>query len=157
VIHGATLRNIVDLAGGVGGNGRLQAVLLGGAAGTFVTTKELDTPLTFEGTRAIGATLGSGVVMLFDDSTDLKKVLLRIADFFRHETCGQCVPCRVGVVRQQEALVRLVNGHVLGSTADEVATLRQMGQAMRDASICGLGQTASSALESALNRWSLFS
>ena len=154
---GTTLRELIKLAGGVAGNGKLQAVLLGGAAGSFVSPQELDTPLTFAGTRAIGATLGSGVVMLFDDSIDLCKILLRIARFFRHETCGQCVPCRVGVVRQQEALERLMNGKPLKSAADEVAMLREMAQAMRDASICGLGQTASSALESALDRWSLFS
>ncbi len=153
---GATMRELIALAGGVGGSGRLQAVLLGGAAGAFVTPAELDTPLTFEGMRAIGATLGSGVVMLFDDTVDLKRILLRIAAFFRDETCGQCVPCRIGAVRQEEALHRLVQNRPLGSTAAELATLREMGQAMRDASICGLGQTASSALESALSRWSLF-
>ena len=98
----------------------------------------------------------SGVVMLFDDSVDLKKILLRIAEFFRHETCGQCVPCRVGVTRQEEALERLLDLKPLGSTTDELVRLREMAQAMRDASICGLGQTASSALESALRRWSLF-
>ncbi len=153
---GATLRQLINMAGGTAGTGRLQAILLGGAAGTFITPKEIDVPLTFEGTRAIGATLGSGVVMLFDDSVDLKRILLRIAAFFRHETCGQCVPCRVGVVRQQEALQRLVENHPLGSKTDEVTMLKEMGQAMRDASICGLGQTASSALESALARWNLF-
>ena len=153
---GTTLRALMTMAGGVAGTGRLQAVLLGGAAGTFVSPKEIDVPLTFEGTRAIGATLGSGVVMLFDDSVDLKRILLRIAEFFRHETCGQCVPCRVGVVRQQEALQRLIDRRTLGSGDDEIALLREMGQAMRDASICGLGQTASSAVESALLRWNLF-
>ena len=153
---GVTLRQLIDLAGGVAGSGKLQAVLLGGAAGTFVGPRELDTPLTFEGTRAIGATLGSGVVMLFDDTVDLRQVLLRIASFFRHETCGQCVPCRVGVVRQQEALQRLVSARPLGSAAQEITMLREMAQAMRDASICGLGQTAASALESAMQRWSLF-
>jgi NADH-quinone oxidoreductase subunit F len=157
VPFGATLRKVIDLAGGVGGNGRLQAVLLGGAAGSFVTPNELDTPLTFEGTRAIGATLGSGVIMLFDDTVNLARILLRIATFFRHETCGQCVPCRIGVVRQEEAIERLIGGRPLGSITDEINTLREMGQAMRDASICGLGQTASSALESTLHRWSLFS
>jgi len=94
--------------------------------------------------------------MLLDDSIDLKRILLRIAAFFRHETCGQCVPCRIGVVRQQEALQRLSDGRPLGSTTDEITMLREMGQAMRDASICGLGQTASSAVESALARWNLF-
>jgi NADH-quinone oxidoreductase subunit F len=97
------------------------------------------------------------VVMLFDDTVDLRHILLRIASFFRHETCGQCVPCRVGVVRQQETLQRLVNAKPLGSAAQELAMLREMAQAMRDASICGLGQTAASALESAMQRWSLFS
>jgi NADH-quinone oxidoreductase subunit F len=153
---GTTLRQLLSIAGGVAGTGRLQAILLGGAAGTFVSPKEIDVPLTFEGTRAIGATLGSGVVMLFDDSIDLRRILLRIAAFFRHETCGQCVPCRVGVVRQQEALQRLVENSPLGSKADEIVMLREMAQAMRDASICGLGQTAASALESALQRWNLF-
>ena len=156
VPFGVTLRQMIELAGGLSGHGRLQAVLLGGAAGAFVSPAELDTPLTFEGTRAIGATLGSGVIMPLDDSVDLKRILLRIASFFREESCGQCVPCRVGAVRQEEALERLIHNRPLGSVGEEMRTLREMGQAMRDASICGLGQTASSALESALNR-SLFS
>ena len=155
--YGPTIRNVIDMAGGVGGTGRLQAVLLGGAAGSFVSPMELDTPLTFEGTRAIGATLGSGVVLLFDDSTDLQQVLLRIAAFFRDETCGQCVPCRVGSVRQEEVLQRLVRRQTIGSVAEERNTLQEIAQAMRDASICGLGQTASGAILSAMNRWSLFS
>ena len=155
--YGLTLRQLIEMAGGVGGTGRLQTVLLGGAAGSFVSTAELDTPLTFEGTRAIGATLGSGVVMLFDDSVDLKQVLLRIAAFFRSETCGQCVPCRVGTARQEEALQRLVRHQAIGSVAEESNTLQEIAQAMRDASICGLGQTASGAILSAMNRWSLFS
>ena len=157
IAMGATLRQLIDLAGGMAGNSKLQAVLLGGAAGAFISPTELDMPLTFEGTRAIGATLGSGVVMLLDDTVDLRRILLRIASFFRHETCGQCVPCRVGVVRQQETLHRLVNGNPFGSTAQEIILLREMAQAMRDASICGLGQTAASALESVLQRWDLFS
>ena len=157
VPFGVTLRSLIEMAGGVGGNGRLQAVLLGGAAGAFVSPREVDTPLTFEGTRAIGATLGSGVVMLFDDSVDLRGILLRIAEFFRDETCGQCVPCRVGTMRQEELLHRLAARRPLGSPAEEVRLLQEMAQAMRDASICGLGQTASSALLSAMDRWSLFS
>jgi NADH-quinone oxidoreductase subunit F len=155
--YGPTLRQVIEMAGGVGGTGRLQGVLLGGAAGSFLSPAELDTPLTFEGTRAIGATLGSGVVMLFDDAVDLKQVLLRIATFFRGETCGQCVPCRVGTVRQEEALQRLVARQALGSVEQESEMLKEMAQAMRDASICGLGQTASTAILSAMNRWSLFS
>jgi NADH-quinone oxidoreductase subunit F len=157
VPFGPSIRDVIEMAGGVGGTGRLQAVLLGGAAGSFVSPAELDTPLTFEGTRAIGATLGSGVVMLFDDSVDLRQILLRIAAFFRSETCGQCVPCRVGTIRQEESLQRLAQGRPIGSEEQESALLKEMAQAMRDASICGLGQTASGAILSAMERWSLFS
>ena len=139
----------IDLAGGVPGGRSIRAILLGGAAGVFVGPDALDTPLTFEGTRAIGATLGSGVVMVFDETADLVGTLRRIAAFFRDESCGQCVPCRVGTVRQEELLARLEADRPLGSRQDEVALLREIGQAMRDASICGLGQTASSAIESA--------
>jgi NADH-quinone oxidoreductase subunit F len=155
VRFGTTLREVIELAGGP--TGKLQAILLGGAAGTFVSPAELDTPLTFEGTRKIGATLGSGVILLFDDATDLRQILLRISEFFREETCGQCVPCRIGVTRQKEALERLMAKRPLGSSEQELRLLQEVGQAMRDASICGLGQTASSALLSALSRWSLFS
>jgi NADH-quinone oxidoreductase subunit F len=157
VAFGVTLRQLIETAGGVGGTGKLQAVLLGGAAGSFVSPQELDTPLTFEGVRAIGASLGSGVVMLFDDSVDLKDILARIAKFFRHESCGQCVPCRVGTIRQEEILHRLTARTPNGSTQNEIALLKEAAQAMRDASICGLGQTAPAALLSAIERWSLFS
>jgi NADH-quinone oxidoreductase subunit F len=150
VAFGATLREIIELAGGVAGGRALKAVLLGGAAGTFVGPDALGVRLTFEDTRSIGAALGSGVVMVFDETADILGTLRRIAAFFRDESCGQCVPCRIGTVRQEEALARLAAGRPLASLADEVALLREIGQAMRDASICGLGQTASSAVESAL-------
>jgi len=150
---GITLGEVIDLAGGIGGSGRLQAILLGGAAGAFVTPDQLGAPLTFEGTRAIGASLGSAVVMPFDDTVDLRQILRRIAQFFRDESCGQCVPCRVGTVRQEELLARLAAGRPLN---EEVELLKELGQVMRDASICGLGQTASSAIESALSRFPIF-
>jgi NADH-quinone oxidoreductase subunit F len=156
VPFGVTLRQLLDLAGGVPDGRPLQAVLLGGAAGVFVTPDELDMPLTFEGTRAAGATLGSGVVMAFDDTVDITDTLLRIAAFFRDESCGQCVPCRVGTVRQEEALRRLVTGDTLGSAADELALLDEVGLVMRDASICGLGQTAASAVLSGIQKLHLF-
>jgi NADH-quinone oxidoreductase subunit F len=154
---GSSVRQLIEMAGGVGGTGKLQGVLLGGAAGSFLAPRELDMPLTFEGARAAGASLGSGVVMLFDDSVDLKPILARIAVFFRHESCGQCVPCRVGTVRQEEVLQRLIARRPNGSVKSEIAILQEVAQAMRDASICGLGQTASGALLSAIDRWSLFS
>ena len=108
VPFGTTLRELLALAGGV--RGELRAILLGGAAGGFVLPDQLDVPLTLEGTREIGATLGSGVVLVFDTAADLPGTLRRIAAFFRDESCGQCVPCRVGTVRQEEALARLARG-----------------------------------------------
>ena len=150
VPFGTTLRALLGLAGGVPGGRALRAVLLGGAAGTFVTPEDLDVPLTFEGTRTIGASLGSGVVMAFDDTVDPWDIVLRIAAFFRDESCGQCVPCRVGTARQEEALRRLARGRPLGSAQEELRLLSEVGQAMRDASICGLGQTAAAAVQSAL-------
>ena len=120
-----------------------KAVLLGGAAGSFLRPDQLDLPLTFEDARAAGATLGSGVVIVYDESADLVDAVLRIAEFFRDESCGQCVPCRVGTVRQEEALHRLAAGSANGNELDVLADLAQV---MRDASICGLGQTAASAV-----------
>jgi NADH-quinone oxidoreductase subunit F len=154
VEFGVTLGELLALAGGIPGDRDLKAVLLGGAAGVFVGPEALDTPLTFEATRAIGVTLGSGVVLFFDETADMVGALTRIARFFRDESCGQCVPCRVGTVRQEELLARLASGAAAahGKRDDELALLREIGQAMRDASICGLGQTASSAIESALRR-----
>ncbi len=152
VPFGATLRQLLDLAGGVGPGHTLRSVLLGGAAGVFVRPDEFDMPLTFEGVRAAQATLGSGVIMAFDESIDLLDILRRIAAFFRDESCGQCVPCRVGTVRQEEALHRICSKQTRGSPAEEAALLDEIGLAMKDASICGLGQTAYSAVESALKR-----
>ncbi|MFC8146896.1 NAD(P)H-dependent oxidoreductase subunit E [Streptomyces paradoxus] len=148
VPFGATLGDVLTLAGVRDG---LRAVLLGGAAGGFVRADELDLPLTFEGTREAGTTLGSGVVMAFDDRVPLPRLLLRIAEFFRDESCGQCVPCRVGTVRQEEALHRIVE-RTGADAAGDIALLREVGRAMRDASICGLGQTAWNAVESAIDR-----
>ncbi|MBB5798878.1 NADH:ubiquinone oxidoreductase subunit F (NADH-binding) [Streptomyces caelestis] len=148
VPFGATLGDLLGLAGVRDG---LRAVLLGGAAGGFVRADELDIPLTFEGTREAGTTLGSGVVMAFDDSVPLPRLLLRIAEFFRDESCGQCVPCRVGTVRQEEALHRIAE-RTGAAAAGDIALLREVGRAMRDASICGLGQTSWNAVESAIDR-----
>ena len=149
VPHGTTLGALIEMAGGVPAPGTLRAILLGGAAGTMVAPGALDLRLSFEDARAAGATLGSGVVMLFDDRVDMTAILRRIARFFRDESCGQCVPCRVGTVRQAEALDRISNGAYGAARARDVSLLGEIGAAMRDASICGLGQTAANAIESA--------
>ena len=156
VEHGVTLRELLELAGGVRGGKALKAILLGGAAGSFVTPEDLDLRLTFEDSKAAGVTLGSGVVMVFDEDVDLAAIVLRIAAFFRDESCGQCVPCRVGTVRQEEALARVIAGRANGSLSDELALIGEIGQVMRDASICGLGQLAANAVDSAIHRLRVF-
>jgi NADH-quinone oxidoreductase subunit F len=133
---GTPLRELLELAEAA----PAKAVLLGGAAGTFLGPGQLDLRLDFE------ASLGSGVVMVFGPDADLAAAVLRIAEFFRDESCGQCVPCRVGTVRQEEALHRLAAGRPNGN---ELEVLADLAQVMRDASICGLGQTAANAVESA--------
>jgi NADH-quinone oxidoreductase subunit F len=143
VPFGTTLRELLELA-----EARPpKAVLLGGAAGSFLRPDQLDLPLTFEDTRAAGVSLGSGVVIVYDESADLVGAVLRIAEFFRDESCGQCVPCRVGTVRQEEALHRLAAKKTNGN---ELVVLSELAEVMRDASICGLGQTAASAVQSAM-------
>jgi NADH-quinone oxidoreductase subunit F len=143
---GLTLRELIELAGGLRSGSELQAVLLGGAAGRYVAPDALDLGLDHDSVREAGLTLGSGVVMVLDQSVDLVDQIRRIAAFFRDESCGQCVPCRIGTVRQEEVLERLADGVRQG----DVELLADIGQAMADASICGLGQTAHQAIESAV-------
>ncbi|NNE11267.1 MAG: NADH-quinone oxidoreductase subunit E [Ilumatobacter sp.] len=149
---GLTLGELIDLAGGLRPGSELQAVLLGGAAGGFAGPDDIDLVLDQESTRAAGLTLGSGVVLVLDQTVDMIDQLTRIAAFFRDESCGQCVPCRVGTVRQEEALARLAAGARNG----DLELLRDIGRAMQDASICGLGQTAANAIESAVVRLEVF-
>ena len=143
VPFGMPLRELLELAGA----SPPKAVLLGGAAGSFLRPDQLDLPLTFEDARAAGATLGSGVVIVYDESADLVDAVLRIAEFFRDESCGQCVPCRVGTVRQEEALKRLAAG---AGNGNELEVHADLARVMKDASISALGQTAANAVESAM-------
>jgi NADH-quinone oxidoreductase subunit F len=134
------------MAGGLRDGSQLQAVLLGGAAGRFVGPDSLDLVLTHEATSDAGLSLGSGVVMVLDQTVDMIDQVRRIAAFFRDESCGQCVPCRVGTIRQEEVIEQLASGIRDG----QIELLDDIGRAMTDASICGLGQTAHGAIESAI-------
>ncbi|HSJ43294.1 MAG TPA: NAD(P)H-dependent oxidoreductase subunit E [Euzebyales bacterium] len=146
VESGTTLGELITLADGDAD--AVGAVLLGGAAGAFVTADQLDLRLTFEDARAAGLGLGSGVVMVFGPDADMADAARRIARFFRDESCGQCVPCRVGTVRVEEALDRyLSNGH----DPDDRSLIDEIDRVMKDASICGLGHTAGTAIRSALD------
>jgi len=151
VPFGITLRHLIeDLAGGVRNGHSLQAILFGGAAGAFATAKDLDVRLSFEDLRAVGLPLGSGVITVFDETRDLRDVLLRLARFFADESCGKCYPCQLGTRRQYEIIQRLVDGRLIPG---DVERLQDVGWTMTDASLCGLGQTAASAVLSAMRLW----
>ena len=147
IAPGMPLRFLLDdWFGGVVGT--LQAVLMGGAAGTFLTPDEIDVPLTFEDLRAAGSTFGSGAITVFNDTVDLRDVLQRLGRFFQHESCGKCFRCQIVTQRQMEILNRLE-----APLPGDVDRLRDVGLTMTEASLCGLGQTAASAVLSAMKRW----
>jgi NADH-quinone oxidoreductase subunit F len=151
VPFGVTLRHLLfDLAGGLKQGRKLQAVLIGGAAGAFATETNLDVILSFENLSAAGLPLGSGAVMVFDDNADLRDALKRLAHFFADESCGKCYPCQLGTQRQHEILDRTAAG---AAVAGDRERLSDIGGTMIDASLCGLGQTAATAVLSAMKLW----
>ena len=142
---GISLRALLEgPCGGV--EGELQAVLMGGAAGSFLRPEQIDVRLSFEDLRAAGSTFGSGAIMVFNATVDLRDVLRRLARFFQHESCGKCFPCQLGTQRQLELLER-------APQPGDAQRLHDVGWTMTEASLCGLGQTAGSAVLSALEQW----
>jgi NADH-quinone oxidoreductase subunit F len=151
VPFGVTLQDLIfKQAGGMRDEGSLQALLIGGAAGAFIPPDLIDTEITFEDLNRTGVALGSGAIIVLDSSRDIKDVLLRIGRFFAHESCGKCYPCQLGTQRQYEILERAVSRELLPG---DVSCLSDIGWTMKDASICGLGQTAASAVLSAMEIW----
>ncbi len=143
-----TLRELIEeYAGGVRDNGRVQAVLVGGAAGVFLGPKDLDVPMSFSRLKQVGAALGSGAVMVIDERVNMWDVLLRIARFFAHESCGKCYPCQLGTQRQLEIVQRMASGSI---RYKDLLRLQDLQVTMADASICGLGQSAGNAILSGL-------
>jgi len=150
IIRPISLRGIIEMAGGIKGGRDLQAVLLGGAAGKFVHPTQIDVLLTQEDTREAGLTLGSGAIIVFNDTVNLKETYSDLGHFFSHESCGKCYPCQLGTQRQSEILDRNKIGQTLPG---DIERLMDIGAVMTDASICGLGQTAASAVLSAIDLW----
>ena len=146
VPFGVSLGELLQTAGGVVGD--LQAILMGGAAGRFVGPEKLDLPLTLEDAAANETTLGSGALTVFSTDVNMLDVTRRLAKFFRDESCGQCVPCRIGTMRQHEVLLQISKE---GPNQAQRELLDDISAVMGDASICGLGHTAASAIQSALD------
>ena len=137
---GLSLRELVEDYGGGTLSGRpVQAVQIGGPLGAYVTAAQLDTPLTYEALAGIGAMLGHGGVVVFDDRTDMLEMARFAMEFCAHESCGKCTPCRIGSTRAAELLARLCAGR---STRAEVALLEELCDTMISGSLCGLGGMA---------------
>jgi NADH:ubiquinone oxidoreductase subunit F (NADH-binding) len=138
---GISLRSLIeDFAGGVKGGGAPLAVLLGGAAGTFVSSAMLDLPMDFDALKKAGATLGSGAVIVMGGTRSLSAMLSSIMDFFQHESCGKCIPCRVGTARLAERASALAQMPAEGRRT----AIREMlaeAEMMEKTSLCPLGQS----------------
>ena len=151
VPFGVSIRHIIeDLAGGIRSNRKLQAILIGGAAGALAAPDDLDVKLSFEDLRSEGLPLGSGVITVFDETRNLPDVLLRLANFFAEESCGKCFPCQLGTQRQYEIMKRIAANNV---KQNDMQKLNDIIKTMTDSSLCGLGQTAGSAIGSAMRNW----
>jgi formate dehydrogenase beta subunit len=137
---GTTARQLLDLAGGVSGGRRLGAIQPGGASSNFLGPASLDVPLDFGSLREAGSMLGSGALVVMAEGTDLLAAATNVLRFFRDESCGKCVPCRVGSTKAHQILV----GHLAGGggSADVDERITELEQVMRRTSICGLGQVA---------------
>ncbi len=147
---GTKLSEVInDWAGGVS-DGEIGSIILGGASGSFVPEKYWNIPLDDQSLRAVGLALGSGVIMVFNKDRDILKILSDITVFFKHESCGKCYPCQQGTQYQNEIITRLGKGICY---KDDSKKLEDIGLTMKDASLCGLGQTASSAVLSAMKIW----
>ena len=146
-----TLREVIfELGGGVKNGKKFKAVQVGGTSGAFIPEQYLDTPIDFDSMGKIGAALGSGAVLVIDESRDILDMTARISKFFEHESCGKCNPCREGTFRSREILERLNSGK--GSEAD-IDKLLLLSRVMQKTCLCGLGQAAPLPTESTIKHF----
>jgi formate dehydrogenase beta subunit len=139
---GTTVRSLIEVAGGVLGGAAVGAVQPGGASSNFIGPDDLDLPLDFGPLAEAGTMLGSGALVVLAEGTDVLAAATNVLRFFRNESCGKCVPCRVGSTKAH-ALLRdtLATGRT-SLDDDERARILRLEEAMRKTSICGLGQVA---------------
>jgi NADH:ubiquinone oxidoreductase subunit F (NADH-binding) len=148
---GTTLREIIyEYGGGIREGKRFKAALIGGAAGAFVAEDGLDIPMDFDSLREYAAVLGSGAILVLEEGTSIVELLRGILHFFRHESCGQCAPCRLGTQQLVEIIDRISLGR---GTSDDLDLLVDVAATMRDTSFCPLGQSPILPIESALRNF----
>ncbi len=145
---GITLRDIVyGIGGGIPGNREFKAVQIGGPSGGCIPAKLLDLPVDYESLTDAGAMMGSGGMIVMDDKTCMVDVAKYFLNFLRDESCGKCVSCREGTQRMWEIVRDITEGK--GKESD-LALLEELAVACKDASLCGLGQTAANPILSTL-------
>src|SRR5262249_43535264 len=137
---GTTARQLLELAGGVSGGRQLGAIQPGGGSANFLGPGQLDIPLDFAALRDAGSMLGSGALVVMAEGTDLLAAATNVLRFFRDESCGKCVPCRVGSSKAHRILTGLLAAG--GGPAGVDGQITELEQVMRRTSICGLGQVA---------------
>jgi len=148
---GATARELIyDYGGGIRIHGQLKAFSPGGVSSGILPAEMVDIPLDYESLTKASSMLGSGAMIVMDDSTCMVDIALRSAWFFAHENCGECTPCRIGTSRVVQILTKITTGH--GSWQD-AETLKELGERMHDDSRCGLGQSAPLPFLSSLNHF----
>ncbi|MCW5979268.1 MAG: NADH-quinone oxidoreductase subunit NuoF [Bryobacteraceae bacterium] len=137
---GASLRTIIfDIGGGIPDGGRFKAAQTGGPSGGCIPEQFLDVPVDYESLAKIGSIMGSGGLIVMDESSDMVDVARFFMEFCMDESCGKCIPCRVGTVQMHDILARMTRGE--GTPAD-LDMLEQLCTLLRETSLCGLGQTA---------------
>lgn len=137
---GTTLREIVfDIGGGILGGHKFKAVQTGGPSGGVITEADLDTPIDYESLKSIGSMMGSGGMIVMDETDCMVNIAKFYLDFTQDESCGKCTPCRVGTKRMYEILDRITKGQ---GKPEDIDNLLELGQMIKDSALCGLGQTA---------------
>ena len=137
---GTSLREIVfDIGGGIPDGGTFKAAQTGGPSGGCIPTEHLDTPMDYESLKALGSIMGSGGLIVMDDKSCMVDVAKFFMEFCMDESCGKCIPCRVGTVQMYRILDRITKG---SATVDDLDTLDELCSLLQDTSLCGLGMSA---------------
>lgn len=149
VPFGTTFKEIINEYGGGVKNGReIKAVNIGGASGVLVPENMLEIPLDYEKCKNTGITIGSGAIFVLDDTRSILENVLNRVNFFLHESCGKCTPCREGLRQTKILLEKIFAGK---ASSEDIETLARYTRTMQRASFCGLGQAAGNSLSSSLN------
>ncbi|HCX03145.1 MAG TPA: NADH-quinone oxidoreductase subunit F, partial [Clostridiales bacterium] len=146
---GTTLREIIyDIGGGIVDGKKFKAVQTGGPSGGVITTDDLDTPIDYESLKNIGSMMGSGGMIIMDETSCMVNIAKFYLEFSQDESCGKCTPCRIGVKRMHEILERITEGE---GTLEDLEKLELLANMIKSSSLCGLGQTAPNPVLSTMN------